>query len=304
MRSWMQSDEAAAAAAAAVIAAGPHNTRFAPSPTGWLHIGHALAAISAFEAAQGGAFLLRIEDLDRGRARPEYERGILEDLAWLGLPWREPLLRQSSRAGAYGAALATLQERGLLYPCFCSRREIAAEIASAAEAPQGAAETLYPGTCRTLRSEHRQRRLTAGEPFAIRLDAARAAALLPPLTFLELGAGSNGEHGLMTVNPMLLGDIVLARKDLPAAYHLAVVLDDAYQAVSLVTRGHDLFNATHVQRLLQALLGLPAPLYAHHRLMLDAQGRKLSKRDHAVSLKSLRESGSAPSEVRRLAGLP
>lgn len=279
-----------------------HTTRFAPSPTGWLHLGHALAAIAAFDAACGGRFLLRIEDLDRGRARAEYEAAIREDLGWLGLRWQEPVLRQSERSGAYRTALAALQRRGLVYPCFCSRREIAEEIARAAEAPQRAADEVYPGTCRMLSPAQRQMRMERGDVFAVRLDAAKAAAEAGALTFNERGLGPHGERGVIGVNPMLLGDVVLARKDLPAAYHLAVVVDDAFQEVSLVTRGNDLFGATHVQRLLQTLLGLPAPLYAHHRLVLDADGRKLTKREHAVSLRSLRQAGLDPAQIRRRIG--
>jgi len=269
-------------------------TRFAPSPTGFLHIGHAYAALMAFRQADAGAFLLRIEDLDRGRSRAEYTAALCEDLAWLGLAWREPLLFQSSRAAAYREALTLLERRGLSYPCFCTRTSIAttlaADIAAAAEAPhrppvQGLAPT-YPGTCRTLTSREREQRLAGGEPHVLRLDAA-SAALQPEATALEFM-----EHGVrVRVQPQLLGDIVLARKDLPAAYHLAVVLDDAFQGVTLVTRAEDLLPSTHVQRLLQALLGLPPPRYAHHRLILDAQGRKLSKRDGAPTLRSLRESG-------------
>ncbi len=280
-----------------------HTTRFAPSPTGWLHLGHALAAISAFDAARGGRFLLRIEDLDRGRARHEYEAAILDDLGWLGLRWQEPVLRQSERSDAYRTALAALQRRGLVYPCFCSRREIAAEIARAAGAPHGAAGDVYRGTCRALAPAQRQMRTERGDAFALRLDAAKAAAEAGALTFTERGLGPHGERGVIGVDPMLLGDVVLARRDLPAAYHLAVVVDDAFQGVSLVTRGNDLFGATHVQRLLQSLLGLPAPLYAHHRLVLDAEGRKFSKRDQAVSLRSLRAAGLDPLQIRRRIGV-
>jgi glutamyl-Q tRNA(Asp) synthetase len=274
-------------------------TRFAPSPTGLLHLGHAFAALTAFEAAREGRFLLRIEDLDTSRARAEFVQAIREDLAWLGLSWPEPVLQQSTRAAAYQAALAHLEAHGLLYPCFCTRREIAVEIARAIEAPhqyvseaaQGAVDTVYPGTCRGLSPAQRQRRIARGDSYALRLDAARAAAAVPALSFTELGAGPGGEHGCISVDPLRLGDVVLARKDIAAAYHLAVVVDDAFQGVTLVTRGNDLFVSTHVQRLLQALLDLPVPTYAHHRLILDEHGRKLSKRDQAASLRSLREQG-------------
>jgi glutamyl-Q tRNA(Asp) synthetase len=277
-------------------------TRFAPSPTGLLHLGHAFAAITAHAAAQGGRFLLRIEDLDRGRARSEYDTAIRQDLAWLGLRWEEPALLQSTRQQAYSGALAALEQSGLLYPCFCSRREIAEEIERAAEAPRGPECALYPGTCRALSPRQRALHLERGDPFALRLDSARAAARVSALDFTELGTGPQGESGCIRVEPALLGDIVVARKDLPAAYHLAVVADDAFQGVTLVTRGNDLFAATHVQRLLQAVLGLPRPLYAHHRLILDASGRKLSKRDDATALRALRETGLDPMEIRRRVG--
>jgi glutamyl-Q tRNA(Asp) synthetase len=269
-------------------------TRFAPSPTGFLHIGHAYAALVAFRRADAGAFLLRIEDLDRDRSRAQYIAAICEDLAWLGLAWRQPLLFQSSRTAAYRDALNLLERRGLTYPCFCTRASIAttlaADIAAAAAAPhpqpvQGLAPS-YPGTCRKLTHREREQRLAGGESHVLRLDAARAARE-PEAAALEFL-----EHDVrVRVQPQLLGDIVLARKDLPAAYHLAVVLDDAFQNVTLVTRGEDLLPCTHVQRLLQALLGLPAPRYAHHRLILDAQGRKFSKRDAAPTLRRLRQSG-------------
>ncbi len=274
-------------------------TRFAPSPTGLLHLGHAFAALTAAEAAQDGCFVLRIEDLDPGRARSEYEQAIREDLNWLGLSWNEPVLRQSERGAAYRAALARLAARGVLYPCFCTRTQIAAEVARALEAPQNTDAAVYPGTCRGLAPAERERRIAAGAPHALRLDTARAAAELPRLTFTECGAGPDGQHGVIAVEPTRLGDVVLARKDVPAAYHLAVVVDDAFQDITLVTRGHDLFVATHIQRLLQALLGLPAPRYAHHRLILDAHGHKLSKRDRAISLRRLREHGTSVDEIRR-----
>jgi glutamyl-Q tRNA(Asp) synthetase len=271
-------------------------TRFAPSPTGLLHLGHAFAALTAARA--GERFLVRIEDIDTTRSRPEYEAAIFEDLAWLGLRWEWPVLRQTERFDAYRDALATLTSHGLLYPCFCTRKEIADEIARAGEAPHGPAGALYPGTCRGLHEKEQRTRMQADLPFAWRLDAARAAASVAPLSFSEQGAGPDGQHGLIAVDPQLLGDVVLARKETLASYHLAVVVDDAFQGVNLVTRGNDLFSATHVQRLLQAVLGLPAPRYAHHRLILDEQGRKFSKRDRAVTLRSLRVAGVTPDEVR------
>jgi glutamyl-Q tRNA(Asp) synthetase len=266
-------------------------TRFAPSPTGYLHLGHAFAALTASRA--GERFLLRIEDLDKERAREEFVTAILEDLAWLGLVWEEPVLRQSKRFDAYGAALERLSP--FTYPCFCTRKEITEEIARAVEAPHamGPDGPLYPGTCRRLSGAERDTRLAQGALYALRLDAAKAAAAVGPLTFTEHGR----TH---PVDPLLFGDVVLARKDLPAAYHLAVVVDDAYQGVNLVTRGEDLLPSTHVQRLLQALLGFPAPAYAHHRLILDSHGRKFSKRDQAVTLRSLRGEYITPAELEAL----
>ncbi|HSC18675.1 MAG TPA: tRNA glutamyl-Q(34) synthetase GluQRS [Rhizomicrobium sp.] len=280
-------------------------TRFAPSPTGYLHLGHAFAAIMAHDTAKrkGGRFLLRIEDIDANRCRPEFERAIYDDLAWLGLQWDEPVLRQSERFDAYRAALACLDSQGLLYPCFCTRTAIAAEIARAAEAPHGPEGPLYPGTCRSLREAERNAKIAAAEPYAIRLDARGAAEPTGELHFEEHGTGPHGERGTITANPARFGDIVLARKDVPASYHLAVVLDDAYQQVSLVTRGNDLFAATHVQRLLQAQLGLSAPHYAHHRLILDSDGRKFSKRNHTVTLRVMREGGTTPGQIRKQLGL-
>lgn len=278
-------------------------TRFAPSPTGLLHLGHAFAALRACEAAQGAPILLRIEDLDRGRARAEYDRALREDLAWLGLRWHEPVLRQSTRADNYRAALARLEQVGLVYPCFCSRRDILQEVARASEAPQGPDGPLYPGSCRSLSPQQRDQRLSRGEKFVLRLDAAKAAAASGALAFTEAGAGPGGEHGEIRVEPTRLGDIVLARDELPAAYHLAVVVDDAFQGVTLVTRGNDLFGATHVQRLLQSVLGLPAPRYAHHRLILGSDGRKLSKRERATTLRSLREAGRNASDIRASLGI-
>jgi len=270
-------------------------TRFAPSPTGLLHLGHAFAAITAHD--MGERFLLRIDDIDTSRCREEFVAAILEDLRWLELAWEEPVVRQTARGDAYRAAIAALDGMGLIYPCFCTRKEIADEIARAVEAPHGPDGPAYPGTCRGLSAEECAQRMAAGVPYALRLDSAKAAARTGAMTFSDLNAG------VVTVEPMLFGDIVLARKEMPAAYHLAVVVDDAHQGVTLVTRGEDLFAATHVQRLLQTLLELPEPEYAHHRLILDASGKKFSKRDHAVTLKSLRDSGVAPAEIRARIGL-
>ena len=254
-------------------------TRFAPSPTGYLHLGHAYAASVAARA--GERFLLRIEDIDRGRCRAEFEDAIYEDLAWLGLHWETPVLRQSERGAAYAEALAKLDGHGLLYACTCTRKDIAA----AGGAPHGDEGPVYPGTCRELA------RPRTGS-FALRLDAAKAAARVGALSFKDHDAE-------IAVDPLLLGDVVLARKEMPAAYHLAVVVDDAHQGVSLVTRGVDLLPSTHVQRLLQALLNLPVPAYAHHKLILDEEGKKFSKRDAQVTLRGLRARGVTPLELRR-----
>ena len=280
-------------------------TRFAPSPTGYLHLGHAFAAVTAYEAAQreGGRFLVRIEDIDAGRCKPEFEAAIFLDLAWLGLRWEEPVLRQSERFEAYRAALDRLDAMGLIYPCFCTRGDIAAEIARASEAPHGPEGPHYPGTCRNLVESVRKDRIDAGVPYALRLNAAKASRLAGAMSFEERGTGPSGESGTVAVNPLLFGDIVIARKDVPTSYHLAVVVDDAHQGVTLVTRGNDLFAATHVQRLLQTLLELRPPAYAHHRLILDDHGRKFSKRDQAVTLRSLRQSGVTAEQIRERTGL-
>jgi len=269
-------------------------TRFAPSPTGLLHLGHAFAAITAAEA--GERFLLRIEDIDRGRCRPEFEAAIFEDLRWLGLRWEEPVLRQSARFDAYRAALGRLEREGLLYPCFCARKEIAEEIARAIEAPHGPEGPLYPGTCRKLSGDVRNTRIASGEQYALRLDAAEAAKRVGSLTFKD-------HSNVVNVDPLLFGDVVLARKDTPASYHLAVVVDDAFQGVTLVTRGEDLLPAAHIQRVLQTLLGLPEPAYAHHRLILDETGKKFSKRDRSATLRNLRESGVTVAQMREKLGL-
>jgi len=274
-------------------------TRFAPSPTGLLHLGHAFAAITAREA--GERFVVRIEDIDSSRCREEFVAATFEDLAWLGLNWEEPVMRQSMRMGAYQSGLEKLQRDGLVYPCFCTRKDIADEIARAVEAPHGPDGPAYPGTCRNLSEPKRQERLASGAPYALRLDVAKAMAVAGQLTFQEQGQGPNGECG--TIEVRATGDVVLARKDFPAAYHLAVVVDDAHQNISLVTRGNDLFESTHIHRLLQQLLGLPEPRYQHHRLIVDAQGKKFSKRDGAVTLQALRAAGATPRSVRNQLGL-
>ncbi|MGL4314424.1 MAG: tRNA glutamyl-Q(34) synthetase GluQRS [Sphingomonas sp.] len=262
-------------------------TRFAPSPTGRLHLGHAVSAIRAHDLARsaGGRFLLRIEDIDGVRSRPEHVAGILDDLAWLGLRWDGPLVRQSGRLPVYEAALARLRSMDLLYPCFCTRADIAREIAASASAPQGTPDgAFYPGTCRALSAEERAAR-QSGAPHAWRIDMARATALAGPIYW------EDADFGRRLAQPMAHGDVVLARKDAPASYHLAVTIDDAAHGVTDVVRGSDLIAATDVHRLLQALLDLAVPRYHHHPLIVDATGKRLAKRDHAPTLAALRDAG-------------
>jgi glutamyl-Q tRNA(Asp) synthetase len=276
-------------------------TRFAPSPTGLLHLGHAHSALFAQGLAEraGGRFLLRIEDIDPGRCRPESIAAIEEDLAWLGLCWERPVRRQSEHLAEYRAALEVLAARRLLYPCFCTRADIAREIAAADHAPHGPDGPPYPGTCRRLLPAERAARLARGEPHALRLHMAAALAAVPRgLAFEEIG------EGRVAADPTPFGDVVLARKDAPASYHLCVCHDDAAQGVTVVARGADLRPATAVHRLLQSVLGWPAPLYAHHPLLTDAAGRRLAKRDGAPSIRSLRAAGHGPDEVRAMAASP
>lgn len=279
----------------------PFVTRFAPSPTGYLHRGHAFSALTAQAAARAarGRFLLRIEDIDRTRCRPEFESAIYEDLAWLGLAWETPVRRQSEHMDDYGRALRELGERGLIYRCFRTRKEIAEAIESA---PHGAMEAFRGAP---LPPDEEERRVEAGEPYAWRLSLDQAERTLGGfghLSFVEEGIGPGGETGLIQARPELGGDVVLARKDVGVAYHLAVVFDDAFQGVTHVIRGQDLFEAAHVQRLLQALLGLPAPVYRHHRLLTDAEGRRFAKRDRAETLRELRSSGATAADLRRELG--
>lgn len=269
-------------------------TRFAPSPTGFLHKGHAFSALTAFEAARaaGGRFLLRIEDIDRTRCRPDYEAAIFEDLAWLGLEWEEPVRRQSEHLGDYEAALERLRERGLLYRCFRTRKELA-EIQSA---PHGLPEVFRGGP---LHPNEEERWLEEGRPYAWRLslDAARnVVGNWSGLTFVEEG------KGVIRAQPDLAGDVVLARKDVGVAYHLAVVVDDARQGITHVIRGEDLFEATHIQRLLQALLDLPTPTYRHHRLLLGPEGKRFAKRDKAETLREIRARGVTADALRAEVG--
>ena len=262
-------------------------SRFAPSPTGRLHLGHAFSALRAhdFARGRGGIFLLRIEDIDSTRCHPEHIEGIYEDLRWLGLDWDGEPVRQSQRLRLYAAALDRLKAMRLAYPCFCTRTQIAAEIAASASAPHGPDGPHYPGTCRALPDEDRARRIAAGEAHAWRLDIAKATALAGRLRWHDETAGS------IEATPAIHGDVVLARKDSPASYHLAVTIDDAAQSITDIVRGEDLFAATHVHCLLQALLGLPTPRYRHHPLMTDEKGERLAKRHGAPTLQSMRQSG-------------
>lgn len=273
-------------------------TRFAPSPTGLLHTGHAYAAKVANDLAKesGGRFLLRFEDIDATRVRDEFYSAIEEDLRWLGLAWHAEALRQSDRLDAYHESLNRLRESGMIYPCFCTRREIEEEIARIASAPHGPEGPLYPGTCRSLSATERHERIAVGEIPAWRLDADAASREIGPLSF------SDRRFGKQIVDPGALGDVVLARKDIGTSYHLAVVVDDSFQAVTLVTRGEDLLPSTHVHRVLQSLLNLPEPEYLHHALITDAQGRRLAKRDQDRTIRSLREAGISATDI--LSGFP
>ncbi len=283
--------------------------RFAPSPNGYLHLGHALSALINFELARavGGRFLLRIEDIDATRCRPHYEQAIYEDLAWLGITWEAPVRRQSEHLDDYRAALDRLDALGLIYPSFESRGEIARLVAGQERNapwprdPDGA--PLYPGAGRSLPRCERLRKMQAGSPYALRLDVAAAMAKAGRLTWMESGVGPAGETGSVAAAPSMWGDAVLARKDTPTSYHLAVVVDDARQGVTHVVRGRDLFWATSIHRLLQAVLGLATPDYCHHRLILDADGGKLSKSTRATALRALRHAGAGPADIRKMVGL-
>jgi glutamyl-Q tRNA(Asp) synthetase len=269
-------------------------TRFAPSPTGYLHLGHAHSALTGWHRAraESGRFLLRIEDIDPARCRPEFEAAILEDLEWLGLDWDGPVRRQSEHLDDYRGALERLRALGLIYPCFCSRKDIAAAV----NAPHGPEGPVYPGTCRNLSAALVAERQARGDPYALRLDVAKALSAIGPLAF------EDEREGAVAVHPESLGDVVLARRDAPASYHLCVTVDDHLQGVTLVTRGVDLFHATHIHRLLQAVLDLNVPTYAHHLLLTNAAGERLSKRDGAAGLRMLRRAGRSAAEVRAMAG--
>jgi glutamyl-Q tRNA(Asp) synthetase len=284
--------------------------RFAPSPNGYLHLGHAFSALLNFDSAcrTGGRLLLRIEDIDTIRCRPEFEAAIDEDLGWLGIAWETPVRRQSRHLADYREAVEKLASQGLVYPSFESRAEIAALMASREATggwprdPDGA--PLYPGVAKLLSPAERARWLESGAPYALRLDMAAACSLAGDLGWIEHGEGPEGETGAVAARPQAWGDVILARKETPTSYHLSVTLDDALQGVTEVVRGQDLFWSTSVHRLLQALLGLREPAYRHHRLILDGAGRKLSKSTAATGLRELRAGGATPADIRRLVGLP
>ncbi|MEA2802495.1 MAG: glutamyl-Q tRNA(Asp) synthetase [Rhodospirillaceae bacterium] len=268
-------------------------TRFAPSPTGELHLGSAYSAWTGWHRAReaGGTFLVRVEDTDIRRCRREYETAILADLKWLGFDWDGEVRRQSEHFATYGKVLDQLDQRGLIYPCFCSRAEIEREVAASANAPHGPDGPLYPGTCRHLPVQERRDRLAAGHEHCLRLDSDRAAGQAGPYHFVDESLGR------IEGQPRLMGDFVIARKDTPTSYHLAVTVDDHLQGVTLVTRGMDVLPSTHVHGLLQKLLGYAAPHYAHHRLLTDATGRRFAKRDRDMTIRAMRESGMRPEEV-------
>ena len=284
--------------------------RFAPSPNGYLHLGHAYSALLNFDLARksGGRLLLRIEDIDVARCRPEYEAAIYDDLGWLGIAWDTPVRRQSEHFAAYREAIDKLSAQGLLYPSFESRAEIARlveareRVAPWPRDPDGA--PLYPGTAKSLSPARRQELMASGMPFALRLDMDAAIARAGPLVWTEQGAGPAGETGEVPARPEAWGDVILARKEAPTSYHLSVVIDDALQGVTDVVRGEDLFWSTSVHRLLQQLLDVPQPVYRHHHLIRDAAGQKLSKSTDATGLRELRAGGATPAKIRQLVGMP
>jgi len=285
-------------------------TRFAPSPTGRLHLGHAYSALLAYEASRSanGDFLLRIEDIDTTRCRPEFEAGIYEDLTWLGLDWPRPVRRQSDHFADYAAAIEKLRSLGVLYRCFLTRREIAEQAASAPHAPgEGADGIVYFGPAQPMSTDEEQARLARGDSFAWRLSLRYSQDLLgeefPRLVFVEQDQATKAEH-VIAARPQIHGDVILARKDTPASYHLCVVHDDALQDVTHVIRGEDLRSATHIHVLIQKLLGLPTPIYRHHALLTGPDGKRYAKRDKSLTLAALREAGVSPAEIRARIGLP
>lgn len=284
-------------------------TRFAPSPTGLLHLGHAFSALTAYSAARdaGGRFLLRIEDIDATRCRPEFESAIYDDLAWLGLAWEQPVRRQSDHMSDYAHALERLRELGVLYRCFLTRREIAEQSMSAPHGPgEGADQLVYKGPAQPMSTDEEQMRLTRGDGFAWRLSIRYSQDLLGEhfarLVFIEQRDGSDEEH-IVAAHPELLGDVILGRKDTPASYHIASVHDDALQNITRVIRGEDLRSSTHIHVLIQALLGLPTPVYRHHHLLTGADGKRYAKRDQSLTLAALRQSGVTPADIRARVGI-
>lgn len=269
-------------------------TRFAPSPTGRLHIGHGWSALQAMDMARdaGGEMRLRIEDIDGTRSKPEHVEGIIEDLRWLGVQWDGLIVLQSRRLAEYQGALDRLRDEGLVYPCFCTRAEIAAEIAASGSAPHGSEDAVYPGTCRHLSDDDRAQRLTSGESHCWRLDMQEAGNRAGELAWRDMDAGD------VVAAPHLAGDVVLARKDAPSSYHLAATVDDAEMGITHVLRGDDLRTSTHIHRLLQALLDLPSPVYRFHPLLADRHGKRLAKRSGSIALSQLRENGVDPAQLR------
>jgi len=285
-------------------------TRFAPSPTGRLHLGHAYSALIAFKAAReaGGRFILRIEDIDTTRCKAEFEAAILDDLAWLGIRWEKPVRRQSAHFPEYARVIADLARRGLVYRCFKTRKEIAEEIARAPHHPgEGPDGVIYPGPAKPLDPDLEARRVARGETFSWRLSIKACrdhlGGAFDRLSFIEEGEGPDGEHGEVCVRPDLLGDVIVGRKDVGTSYHIACTHDDALQGVSHVIRGQDLFFTTHLHRLIQALMGWPAPVYRHHALITDDDGKRFAKRDQSVTLKALRAAGETPDAIRARIGL-
>ncbi|PPR12225.1 MAG: Glutamate--tRNA ligase [Alphaproteobacteria bacterium MarineAlpha11_Bin1] len=276
---------------------GGQITRFAPSPTGYLHVGHAFSALTAFNARGiNGTFHLRIEDIDPLRCKPEFTDAIFEDLKWLGLGWETPVRKQSEHMGDYDNALHRIEMQGLLYPCFCTRSEIKTEIEKSSCAPHGPDGPIYPGTCRHLSNENRLNRMQLGDPHVYRLDMHGAATNAGPIDW------NDENQSLVNAKPELFGDIVLARKDIRTSYHLAVTVDDHIQGITMVTRGVDLAPSTDIHRLLQELLGYSSPTYNHHHLIRDMKGRRLAKRDQDMTIRSLRERGYSPEDVIALTG--
>jgi glutamyl-Q tRNA(Asp) synthetase len=284
-------------------------TRFAPSPTGHLHLGHAYSAMKTFETARaaGGQCLLRIEDIDTTRCKPEFEDQILADLKWLGFDWPTPIRRQSEHLDGYAAVINALAERGLVYRCFKTRKEIAKDIARAPHAPgEGPEGLIYPGPETPMSTDEEDERLRNGESFSWRLAIKACRDELGDafnaLMFIEEGRGPDGETGLVIAKPDLLGDVILARKDIGTSYHIAACHDDALQGMTHVIRGEDLFFTTHLHVLLQKLMGWPKPIYRHHRLVRDQGGKRFAKRDKSMTLKALREQGFTPDQLKDMAG--